>query len=187
MEERTAVSQHDAVQQHLAWLPNCHLIKPASCTQQGTNKALEWPRRAGAYTCYGAAGVITLQLHPPRLITNTLVPSHLAPRSLLQATRWRLTCIVHKSVARYDLCPIEWDLQGTAEERIISVYLFIYPHSSFMNDCTYIHVCLYPQELSELLATYLFMGFTETSNYWCCRSISQQYNRGKGTASLRGM
>lgn len=181
MEESRAVSQ-----QHLAWLPNCHLIKPASCKQQGTNKVLEWPRRAGAYTCYWAAGVITLQLHPPWLITNTLVSSHLAPCSLLWATQWRLTCIVHKSLARYDLCPREQDLQDTAgEERIISTYLFIYPHSSFMNDHTYI--CVYPEELSELLATHLLMGFTETSNYWCCRSISQQYNGGRIIASLRGM
>lgn len=157
MEENTAVLQHEAFQQHLAWLPNCHLIKPASCKQQGTNKTLEWPRGAGAYRCYWAAGVITLQLHPPWLITNTLVPSHLAPRSLLQATQWRLTCTVHKSVARYDLCPTEQDLQSTGEERIISIYLFICPHSSFMNECTNI---IYVK-LSELLATYLLTSLKQ--------------------------
>lgn len=38
-----AVLQHEAFQQYLARLPNCHLIELASCKQQGTNKALEWP------------------------------------------------------------------------------------------------------------------------------------------------
>lgn len=69
-----------------------------------------------------------------------------------------------KSVARYDLCPREQDLQDTAgEERIISIYLFICPHSSFINEHT--HIRVYPEELSEFAATYLLRGFTETSNY----------------------
>jgi len=57
-----SVSQHEAFQQHLAWLPNCHLIKPAPCKQQGTDKALAWPRRAEAYTSYWAEGMLTLRL-----------------------------------------------------------------------------------------------------------------------------
>lgn len=141
MEESTAVLQQEAFQQHLAWLPHCHFIKPAIYKQQGTTKALSG--QDVQKPTHVTAGVTPLQLHPPWLVTNTLVPSHLAQCSLLQATLWGLTWIVLKSGARFmTFAPGEQDCQATAEERIISTWLVIYPHSSFMNEHTHIRMCL---------------------------------------------
>lgn len=119
--------------------PNCHLIKPAIYKQQGTTKALRGQDLQEP--THVTAGVTPLQLHPPWLVANTLVPSHLAPCPLLQATQWGLTWIVLKSVARFmTFAPGEQDCQATADERIISMWLVIYPHSSFMNEHTHTHI-----------------------------------------------
>lgn len=150
-----AVLQHELFQQHLTRLPHCH-----SSLHLASSKG-QSPWAAKTHMCLHtllSSSVIAPQLRPPSIIANTAL-FYLTQHHTLC---FRLTCVAHESVARYSLWPTEQELQGTAGEDNLHVLIHL---SSFTNEPIY-----KPRRIKWIIS-YWLMGFTETSNYWCCRSI----------------
>lgn len=151
-----AVLQHELFQQHLTLLPHCH-----SSLHLASSKG-QSPWVAKTRTCLHT-------LLSSRCDRSSTAPSlnnrqHIALFYLTQhhTLCFRLTCVAHESVARYSLWPTEQELQGTAGEDNLHVLIHL---SSFTNEPIY-----KPRRIKWIIS-YWVMGFTETSNYWCCRSI----------------
>ena len=124
-------------------------------------------------------------------LINYQQPCSISPGTMLAAAGHSVKADLHCA----QICSKIWPLpQRTGSSRLSrrredNLHVFINLSSFFTSEWAYAHtyVSVYPEALSELLATYLLMGFTKTSSYWCCRPMSQQCSGGKATASLRGM